>query len=209
MGTSTLFWLSTACVLSFAAGFFVYAMLNLRRKPPMLEAVAPSGSSARDMALRDDVTGLYNRRQLLQRIEENIARCSRENLRMALILWDVDGFVDFNNTFGQSEGDNLLKKLAETIRKALRVYDEAFRSGPDEFCALLIPGDESVAEEVDRRVKEFVSRELFQNDPAYAERRFSLSAGIVYFPGENQMPEALLHAAGQALYHNRKQRRPS
>jgi diguanylate cyclase (GGDEF)-like protein len=203
MGTSTLFWISTACVISFAAGFFVYALINLRRRGPALEALGPEGSS-REAALRDSVTGLYNRRHLLQRMEESIARCNRESLRMALILWDVDGFVDFNNTFGKAEGDKLLAKVAETIRKALRVYDEAFRCGPDEFCALLVPGDESVAEEVDRRVTDFVARELFQNDPAYAERRFSLSSGIVYYPGENQVPEALLHAAGQAMYRSRQ-----
>jgi hypothetical protein len=59
---------------------------------------------------------------------------------------------------------------------------------------------------VDRRVTQFVSKELFENDAAYAERRFSLSAGIVFYPGENELPEALLHAAGQALYLGRKKR---
>ena len=135
-----------------------------------------------------------------------MARCNRESLRMAVILWDVDGFVDFNNSFGQSEGDKLLKKLADMIRRALRVYDEAFRSGPDEFCALLIPGDDAVAGEVDSRVTQFVSKELFEGDAAYAERKFSLSAGIVFYPGDNQLPEALLHAARQALYASRKKR---
>ncbi len=205
---STLFWISTSCVLSFAAGFFVYAMVNLRRRSPALGAAPGAGTVSRENALRDEVTGLYNRRQLLQRLEENMARCKRENLRMALILWDVDGFIDFNNSFGQGEGDKLLKKLADMIKKAVRVYDEAFRSGPDEFCAILIPGDESMAAEVDRRVTQFVSKELFENDAAYAERKFSLSAGMVFFPGDYELPEAMLHAVGQALYHNRKQRAP-
>jgi diguanylate cyclase (GGDEF)-like protein len=119
----------------------------------------------------------------------------------------VDGFIDFNNTFGQAEGDKLLKKVADTIRKALRVYDEAFRCGPDEFCAVLVPGDEVVSQEVDHRVTEVVSRELFEGDPAYAQRSFSLSAGIVFFPGENQVPEAILHGARQAMYHTRKLRK--
>lgn len=203
---STFFWISTACVLSFAAGFFVYALINLRKRPPQFEPAPGTETVSRENALRDEVTGLYNRRHLLQRIEENMARCNRENLRMAVILWDVDGFVAFNNSFGQSEGDKFLKKVAEMIRKALRVYDEAFRSGPDEFCALLIPGDEAVADEVNRRVTQFVSKELFQNDAAYAERQFSLSTGIVFYPGEYQVPEALLHATRQELYANRKKR---
>ena len=205
---SMLFWIATACVLSFAAGFFVYALINLRRRPSHLAAAPGTETISKENALRDEVTGLYNRRHLLQRVEENMARCNRENLRMAVILWDVDGFVSFNNSFGQSEGDKLLRKVAEMIRKALRVYDEAFRCGPDEFCALLVPGDESVAAEVDRRVTQYVSKELFEGDPAYVDRRFSLSAGIVYYPGENQIPDALLHAARQALYQTRKERLP-
>jgi len=200
---STLFWISTACVLSFAAGFFVFALINLRRRPATLEAAPGMEMVIRETALRDEVTGLYNRRQLLQRLEENVARCARSGERMAVVLWDIDGFVDFNNTFGQAEGDNLLRKVSETIRKTLRVYDEAFRCGPDEFCAVLIPGDESVAAEVDRRVTAIVSLELFQNDPKYAERRFSLSTGIAFFPGDAEVAEALLHAAGQALYRTR------
>jgi diguanylate cyclase len=206
---STLFWIATACVLSFAAGFFVYAMINLRRRPPAFEPAPGTEMISKENALRDEVTGLYNRRHLIQRLEENMARCDRENMRLAVLLWDVDGFVDFNNRFGQSEGDKLLKKLADMIKSALRVYDEAFRSGPDEFCALLIPGDETVAAEVDRRVTQFVSKELFENDAAYAERRFSLSAGIVFYPGEHKISEGLLHAARQALFANRKQQQQS
>jgi diguanylate cyclase (GGDEF)-like protein len=208
METSTLFWIATACVLSFAAGFFVFALTNLRRRSPSLEAATPGEMPARETALRDEVTGLYSRRHLLQRLEENMARCNRNNERMAVILWDIDGFVEFNNSFGQSEGDKLLRKVAETVRKSLRVYDEAFRCGPDEFCAIVIPGDESVAAEVDRRVTSIVGRDLFENDPIYAGRRFTLSAGIVYYPGDTHVPEALLHAAGQALYRARLSGRP-
>lgn len=203
METSTLFWIATACVLSFAAGFFVFALTNLRKRGPALEAAPAEELAPRESTLRDPVTGLYSRRHLLQRLEENMARCNRNNERMAVILWDIDGFVDFNNTFSQSEGDKLLRKVADTIRKTLRVYDEAFRCGPDEFCAIVIPGDESVAAEVDRRVTAIVGRDLFENDPVYAGRRFTLSAGIVYYPGDTHVAEALLHAAGQALYRAR------
>ncbi len=207
MEMSTLFWIATSCVLSFAAGFFVYALVHLRKRPPALEAAPGTETLVQESALRDEITGLYNRRQLIQRLEENMARCNRNNERMAVILWDIDGFVAFNNAFGQSEGDRLLKKVSETIRKTLRVYDEAFRCGPDEFCAIVIPGDEVVAEEVDRRVTGIVAKELFEKEPAYAGRSFSLSAGVVYYPGETHVADSLLHAAGQALYQTRLSRK--
>ena len=156
-----------------------------------------------DTSLKDPVTGLYNRKHLLQRLEANISRCSRGKERLALILWDIDGFVDFNNTFGQQEGDRFLKKVAETVKSCLRPYDEAFRAGADEFCALLVPSDDKIAQEVTNRVRDRVVKNLFQGESEYKDRHFSISFGHVFFPGEDKMPEALLYAAGQALYKNR------
>jgi diguanylate cyclase (GGDEF)-like protein len=125
---------------------------------------------------------------------------------MAVILWDIDGFVDFNNRFGQEQGDRFLKKVSEVIHRCLRSYDEAFRAGGDEFCAILIPADDAVANEVTARVSQAVAKDLFQGNAEYADRQFSISSGLVFYPGENQVPEALLHAAGQALYRNKMAR---
>lgn len=160
-------------------------------------------SSLPESSLRDEVTGLYNYKHLYQRLDEIVARADRENKQVAIILWDIDGFMDFNNRYGKKEGDVFLTKVATSVKKSLRVYDEAFRSGADEFCAILVPADEVIAEEVKRRVSEMVSKELFQGDAEYAGREFSISSGHVFYPGENKVPEALLHAARQALYKSR------
>jgi diguanylate cyclase (GGDEF)-like protein len=161
---------------------------------------APPTEDILEQSLRDNVTGLYNRKHLLRRLSENAALCDRKNEQMAVVLWDLDGFVEFNNKYGQSEGDRLLKKVADTIRKSLRVYDEAFRSGPDEFCGILIPADEMVAGEVRRRVAQIVSKNLFEGDREFAEQKFSISSGLVFYPGDYRLPEAILHAAHQSLY---------
>lgn len=213
---STIFWISTACLISFAAGFFVYAVIGWHRKRSFQQkfqvssadtpanATGPSESS-----LRDPVTGLYNRKHLLQRLQQNIARCDRANEKMAVITWDIDGFVDFNNKYGQRNGDLLLQKVAEIIRKSIRVYDEGFRIGADEFCAMLLPADNAVAEEVMQRVSQTVSRDLFEGEKEYAGRSFSISSGLVFYPGGSKVPEALLHEAGQALYRSRLARSSS
>ncbi len=165
-------------------------------------AAAPA-DLPRDASLRDPVTGLYNRKHLAQRLAANIARCERSRERMAVILWDIDGFVDFNNRFGQEQGDRFLFKVAEIVKHSLRSYDEAFRSGGDDFCAVLIPGDEATAGEVTERVRAAVSKDLFQGNAEYVDRKFSISAGVAFYPGTSQVPEALLHEAGQDLYRNR------
>ncbi len=154
-------------------------------------------------SLKDPITQIYNKKHLMQRLQECMARSDRDKKNMALVTWDIDGFISFNDEFGQKEGDRLLRQVAASIKKTLRVYDEIFRSGPDEFCAILSPADDGIAAEVTRRVRELVSKELFEKDAEYAQRDFSLTSGFVFYPSENQSPEALLHAANQALYKSR------
>lgn len=189
-------------------GLVIVAAVVFSRKKTSAPSSAPSPSSpsavaAPDDSLRDAITGLYNRKHLMRRLQETMARCDRNNERAALILWDIDGFVDFNNRFGQKAGDEFLRKVADTIRGTLRIYDEAFRSGADEFCAILLPADRDKTVEVTRRVNDVVSRRLFRDTPEYAGQSFSISSGVVFYPSEHKLPEALLYAAGEALYQAR------
>lgn len=201
-----LFWISVLCVLSFVAGYCVFSWLDLvKTKKTMSTTGAGSIPGAPpETSLKDPITQLYNRKHLLNRLEENIARCNRTNDRMAVILWDVDGFVGFNNQFGQNEGDRLLCKVTEVIQRSVRTYDEIFRSGPDEFCALLIPANDGIANDVTKRVSQAISQDLFEPGTEYAARHFSISSGLVFYPGGQDVPEALLHSATQALYHARR-----
>ncbi len=151
-------------------------------------------------SLRDNVTQLYNRRHLLRRLQEAMAKSERQKERFALVLWDIEGFGQFNNEFGQGEGDEFLRRVAATIRQALRVYDEAFRSGSDEFCAILTPADEKIAADVMERVRRVVSTNLFESGTPYGSHKFTIWSAAVFFPSPEKLPEALLHAAEQALY---------
>jgi diguanylate cyclase (GGDEF)-like protein len=137
---------------------------------------------------------------LLRRLQEMMAKSERTKERLALVLWDIEGFGQFNNQYGQGEGDEFLRRVAGTIRQALRVYDEAFRSGADEFCALLVPADEKIASDVMERVRRVVSTSLFEAGTPYGSHKFTIWSAAVFFPSEEKLPEALLHAAEQALY---------
>ena len=194
------------------SAFGLVLFLLLKKKPGILSNEPPAPSAfatasadkpvfaAPDASLRDPVTALYNHKHLIRRLQEMTARADRENKKLAVILWDIDGFVQFNNEFGQKNGDMFLWKVGDAIRKTLRVYDEAFRSGPDEFCAILSPSDEGIAKEVAERVKGVVSNELFEGDAEYRGRKFSLSYGCVLYPGYYKLPEAILFAAQQELF---------
>ncbi len=157
-----------------------------------------------EKSIQEEVTGFYNFRHLLRRLTDNMARCNRGDEKMFLILWDIDGFSRFNNDYGKARGDELLRHVADIIRKCVRAYDELFKSDDDEFFAILNPSDEKIAMDVTRRVSQTISRELFEAAGPYANFKFSMSSGAVPYPSDAEIPEALIHAATQALYKSRK-----
>jgi diguanylate cyclase (GGDEF)-like protein len=170
------------------------------------ERAIDAAADGLDTPLRDAVTGLFNKKHLIYRMSALMSQAARGKDALAVILWDIDGFVDFNNQFGQREGDLFLKKVAEAIRGSLRPYDEAFRVGGDEFCALLMPATDKIANDVMDRVRATVEKNVLASIEQYQGRLFSVSSGAAFFPGEHTLPQALLHAAQQELYKSSRAR---
>jgi diguanylate cyclase (GGDEF)-like protein len=94
-------------------------------------------------ARRDPVTGLANRRQLFEDLEQ----ASRSDTPALLILYDLDGFKQYNDSFGHPAGDALLSRLGDRLRRAVAGAATAYRMGGDEFC-ILLPADEDSADAV-------------------------------------------------------------
>jgi two-component system, cell cycle response regulator len=94
---------------------------------------------SRQEALTDSLTGLRNRRSLMLDLEEELPMATRAYPR-ALGLFDLDGFKEYNDTFGHIAGDGLLARLGERLADAVRGHGRAYRLGGDEFCVLLEPG---------------------------------------------------------------------
>ena len=94
---------------------------------------------SRQEALTDALTGLRNRRSLMLDLEQELPMATRAYPR-ALGLFDLDGFKEYNDTFGHIAGDGLLARLGERLADAVRGHGRAYRLGGDEFCVLLEPG---------------------------------------------------------------------
>jgi diguanylate cyclase (GGDEF)-like protein len=110
------------------------------------------------MAILDPLTGLFNRRYIEQRLEDEIARSHRHGDALTVILFDLDGLKQTNDKFGHTAGDALLKAFAERLKKATRGSDVSARYGGDEFMVLLTEcRPENVAHVLNRLDASFVT----------------------------------------------------
>ncbi|MBF0186422.1 MAG: GGDEF domain-containing protein [Magnetococcales bacterium] len=152
-----------------------------------------------DLALRDALTGLGNRRMFEQKLAHVLRRHRRVGERTFAILYmDLDRFKPINDTFGHDVGDMLLKEVAERFQEALRETDTVFRLGGDEFAALLPEcGSSEEALFISRRVNTDIAQPYAIDDHICT---IGVSIGIAIFPHHGETMESLLKSADVALY---------
>ena len=112
------------------------------------QALRTSEKRLQEMSIRDPVTGLYNRRYLDDALPRELARARREAVPVAVIMLDLDHFKQVNDSYGHPAGDEVLKKLADTLRNGARETDMFCRYGGEEF-VVAMPGM-SVAQALQR-----------------------------------------------------------
>ncbi len=156
-----------------------------------------------EMAFVDPLTGLPNRRVLMDRLTQTIADCKRRNLSGAAIFVDLDHFKDLNDTHGHEVGDMFLTQVANRLQEAIRGGDTVARIGGDEFVVLL----QSVGKE-DWSAREntlAVANKLMAalREPYQLKKlgyKSTASMGAVIFDGSQENAEKVLTQADQAMY---------
>ncbi len=148
---------------------------------------------ARASARADPLTGVANRRAMLERIDYEIARHARTRRSFGVLVLDLDGFKLLNDRFGHLAGDDLLRDVADAIAQAIRDQDTLARMGGDEFCVLAPETSSAGARTLSARATEAVSRVTVGIETLGA------SAGTALFPADGRSAAALLHAADQRL----------
>jgi diguanylate cyclase len=149
------------------------------------------------MAVLDPLTGLYNRRSGEQRLAEEISRSHRYARPLTVLLLDLNGLKNINDTFGHPAGDQMIKQFAELLQKAIRGSDVAVRMGGDEFLAVLPECKPAEVHLVLARLKG--KKTDFDGQTIDLE----FSAGWTdYISGE--APDAMLKRADAALYTNKR-----
>jgi len=156
-------------------------------------------AEAESNALTDPLTGLPNARYLALRFEEEAARARRTGRAFQVLMLDLDGFKDVNDTFGHKVGDRMLREMARIINGQLRDYDFLARYAGDEFVAIVQELAGSQADDLRQRIENSVSRfSLHVGGKRHA--RVGISTGTSTFGVDGESLDHLLIAADQAMY---------
>jgi diguanylate cyclase (GGDEF)-like protein len=161
---------------------------------------------AREEALKDELTGLGNRRMFERSLRGYIDAARTQRFPFSILLFDVDHFKKFNDTWGHDAGDRVLKLVADLMKRVFRTDDVVCRIGGEEFAVLLCDGRSQGGDSTPpREARAFGERlqreaERLSTEGGDLLAKISLSGGVATFPWDAQSPEDLLREADNALY---------
>ncbi len=164
---------------------------TLRRKNEELER----------LSVTDGLTGLYNRRRLMEAVNDEARRSQRLKHTFALLMVDVDHFKKYNDSFGHPAGDGVLARVAGILREATREVDLVARYGGEEFLVMLPETGMPEAQDIAERIRARMAEENFPG------RRMTVSIGVAEFPLHGDTPEQVIASADEALYEAKREGR--
>jgi diguanylate cyclase (GGDEF)-like protein len=154
-----------------------------------------------EQAVKDGLTTLYNRRHFDERLEEETDRAKRHDSDLAMIMMDLDGFKEYNDTLGHQAGDAILHSLGLLIRSSIRRSDIPFRYGGDEFAVLLPDCNVEDAVKIAGKIIRTVAVQDLGNHKNVELPRVSVSCGVAGFIKDG---EKLLADADRCLFKAKK-----
>jgi diguanylate cyclase (GGDEF)-like protein len=153
----------------------------------------------RDQSIRDVLTGLFNRRYMLETCRREFSRATRAGQGVSVLSIDVDHFKKYNDNHGHDAGDTVLRAVGGCLSTMFRNEDVACRFGGEEFVVILPGASADIglrrAEQLRLQIEALIVRYLEENLP-----RITISIGVASFPNDGNTPEAVLKVADEALY---------
>ena len=157
----------------------------------------------RNQSIRDQLTGLYNRRYLEESLNRELHRANRTGRNVSLVMLDLDHFKHFNDTFGHQVGDILLREVAGVIKSRVRAGDLACRYGGEEFSLIVAEVDTEGTHRCVESIREAI-KHLSLHHRGQTLGTITVSAGIATYPTHGDNSEDLIRAADEALYRAKK-----
>lgn len=166
------------------------------------EGLRESEKRYRELSIVDDLTQLYNCRHFFDQLRMEIDRADRYEQPLTMLLLDLDNFKEFNDTYGHVEGNQVLLRLGQAVKRCLRQTDSAYRYGGEEFTILLpmtTSADSAVSAE---RIRSEFKEEIFYPTPD-KEVHMTMSIGIAQHKPQESM-ETFIHRVDQIMYQAKK-----
>jgi len=169
------------------------------------QRLASQADELRSLSLRDELTGLYNRRGWLEHSKQGLRLAQREKRPAAVIFADLNGMKSINDQYGHEEGDRALRDTADVLRKSCREVDVIARFGGDEFVIFALDFDEKGLLALRQRVREAISElNLSGNRPFH----LSISVGAAFLSAEApETVDELLDRADREMYVQKRARK--
>ncbi len=179
----------------------------------LIESIAPQMAMALDraewqekanqfqlMSITDPLTGMLNRRYLIERLAEELKRSKRQEYPMSFMMIDIDDFKLYNDRNVHQAGDLALEMTAQCLKSALRGADVASRYGGEEFCILLPQTSLAEGIAIAERIRRRITRVRFPHGKSQPLGSVTVSIGVSSFSPGLETPETIIEAADRALY---------
>jgi len=174
---------------------FNFMVARLREGREELEA---ANRELERLSVTDALTGLYNRRLLMENMVHEVQRSRRTEQPFSVLMMDLDEFKTFNDTHGHQAGDHALVMVAQVIRESVRVMDFVARYGGEEFVVVLPETDLVGAADTAERIRSAIeSRTLSLGD---VDVGVTMSIGVAEFPADGETIDAVIASADRVLY---------
>jgi diguanylate cyclase (GGDEF)-like protein len=166
------------------------------------DSLRESEKRYRELSIIDDLTQLYNSRHFYSQLKIELDRSNRYEQPLTLLLLDIDDFKTFNDDYGHVEGDHVLLRLGQAVKRCLRQTDSAYRYGGEEFTILLpmTAGEEGVV--TAERIRTEFKKEVFSPGPGQ-NVHVTVSIGLAQYRPQEDM-KAFVHRVDQLMYQGKK-----
>jgi diguanylate cyclase (GGDEF)-like protein len=151
-----------------------------------------------EISITDSLTGLYNRKHLMETLDKEVSRSQRHSHSFSLLVIDIDHFKKYNDTYGHLAGDEALSRLASVFKESIRSSDYAARYGGEEFIIMLPEIGPEQGVEAAERIRHKVAEEIFNGDGESI--KVTISVGVASYPENGEDAQSVIRNADAALY---------
>ncbi len=153
-----------------------------------------------ELSIIDPLTGLYNRRYMLERLQLWMRRAAQHDRTVSIVAFDIDHFKRINDLHGHQAGDEVLKAFSERLRTNIRPKDIACRPGGEEFLLIMPETTSDAAALGAERIRQAIAETPFYSERAKTDIAVTVSAGVAKQIDQEDLMADLLHRADEALY---------